>query len=165
MFVKIHERVMRTIRLHALWLALLAAVLVLFPFDWLSEVWPAFGRIFDRIFVSEREHTIGHATLFWLAGLLVLCSMPQLRRHPLLLHTPHSFGGIGRRVSPGPQQMANSKLWRWTRSQLRCAWVCAGLSACMDMVVAQGCSARKNEIEDTGQQIDGHAEAQRGRAA
>ena len=57
---------------------------MLFPFDWLSEVWPAFGRIFDRIFVSEREHAIGHATLFWLASLLVLCSMPQLRRHPLL---------------------------------------------------------------------------------
>lgn len=93
--MKTYGLVTRAIRARFLWLALLAAVLVLFPFDWLSEVWPAFGSIFDRVFVSEREHAIGHTTLFLLAGLLVLCAAPRLRWHPLLYAFILALGSLG----------------------------------------------------------------------
>lgn len=89
------ERITRVIRARFFWFALLAAVLVLFPFDWLSEVWPAFGSIFDRVFVSAREHEIGHTTVFLLAGVLVLCAVPRLRRHPLWYVLILALGAIG----------------------------------------------------------------------
>src|SRR6266568_2750750 len=93
--MKTSARFMGAIQLRFLWLALLAALVVLFPFDWLSEVWPAFGSLFDRIFVSAREHEIGHTTLFLLAGLLVLCSLPQLRRHPLIYTVIMILAAVG----------------------------------------------------------------------
>lgn len=68
-----------------LWaLALVAGVLVLFPFDWLANVWPAYAAIFDRVFVSAGSHMIGHALLFCIAGLLVLIAIPALRPRPVL---------------------------------------------------------------------------------
>ncbi|HZO71498.1 MAG TPA: hypothetical protein VFB60_04800 [Ktedonobacteraceae bacterium] len=93
--MKMHQRVMRAIQPYSLWLALLAAGLVLFPFDWLSEVWPPFGYIFDCVFVTAREHAIGHTTLFLLAGLLVLCSIARLRRAPLLYLLMMLLGSLG----------------------------------------------------------------------
>ena len=93
--MKISARFMKAIQSRFLWLALLAVILVLFPFDWLSEVWPAFGSLFDRIFVSAREHAIGHTTLFLIAGLLVFCAIPQLRRHPLLYTVIMTLGAVG----------------------------------------------------------------------
>lgn len=90
--MKIHKQNARSFML---WLAPLAALLVLFPFDWLSEVWPAFGHLFDQIFVSEREHALGHATLFTLAGLLVLGSMPRLRKKPVLYTLIMVVGALG----------------------------------------------------------------------
>lgn len=95
MFIKASMRFTRIIQSRLLWLALLAAVLVLFPFDWLSEVWPSFGSLFDRIFVSAREHAIGHTTLFLIAGLLMFCSMLQLRRHPLFYMVIMILGAVG----------------------------------------------------------------------
>ncbi|HLG64251.1 MAG TPA: hypothetical protein VKY19_20065 [Ktedonosporobacter sp.] len=89
------KRVTRATQPYSLWLALLAAILVLFPFDWLSEVWPPFGYIFDRVFVTAREHAIGHTTLFLLAGLLVLCSIPRLRRFLLLYLLIMLLGSLG----------------------------------------------------------------------
>lgn len=82
-WMKSYLQWLRSIQLPLFWLALLAAVLVLFPFDWLSDVWPAYAQIFDLIFATALAHEIGHATLFLLAGLLVLCSIPRLRKHPL----------------------------------------------------------------------------------
>lgn len=93
--MEIYERFIRAIQPHFLWLLLLAAGLVLFPFDWLSEVWPAFGHIFDQVFVSEREHAIGHTTIFLLAGLLILCSLPGLRRRPWLYALLMLLGACG----------------------------------------------------------------------
>ena len=93
--MKISPRWAGAIQSRFLWLALLAAILILFPFDWLSEVWPAFGSLFDRIFVSEREHALGHTIVFLLAGLLVFCSIPQLRRHPLLYTLIMILGAVG----------------------------------------------------------------------
>jgi hypothetical protein len=60
----------------------LAGVLVLFPFDWLADVWPAYAAVFDQVFSTARSHAIGHATIFGTAGLLVLIALPALRPRP-----------------------------------------------------------------------------------
>jgi hypothetical protein len=45
-----------------LWPLVIGAVLVLFPFDWLSNIWPAYQQVFERVFFGAREHHIGHST-------------------------------------------------------------------------------------------------------
>lgn len=60
----------------------LAGVLVLFPFDWLADVWPAYAAVFDQVFATVLSHAIGHATIFGIAGLLVLMALPGLRLRP-----------------------------------------------------------------------------------
>jgi hypothetical protein len=67
-----------------LWPLAIGLVLVLFPFDWLSNVWPAYRQVFDQVFVGAREHHIGHSTLFFIVGLILLLSFPALRTRPLL---------------------------------------------------------------------------------
>lgn len=74
---------MRTV-ITRLWLLAIGVVLVLFPFDWLSNVWPAYRQVFEQVFVGAREHHIGHSTLFFIVGLIVLLSFPALRTRPLL---------------------------------------------------------------------------------
>ncbi len=66
------------------WSLALGLAVVLFPFDWLSEAWPAFGAVFDRVFVTARDHAIGHTTLFFLLGMLALLSLTRLRLHPVI---------------------------------------------------------------------------------
>ncbi len=73
----------------------LAAGFVLFPFDWLANVWPAYGQIFDRVFVTARDHAIGHATLFFIAALLVLTAVPRLATRPPLYFALLILGSIG----------------------------------------------------------------------
>jgi hypothetical protein len=65
-----------------LWPLLVGLLIVLFPFDWLSEAWPAFGRLFDMVFVNARDHAIGHATMFLLISLVILFAVPALRSSP-----------------------------------------------------------------------------------
>ena len=67
-----------------LWPLAIGLVLVLFPFDWLSNAWPAYRQVFEQVFVSAREHHIGHSTLFFIVGLIVLLSFPALRTRPVL---------------------------------------------------------------------------------
>jgi hypothetical protein len=67
-----------------LWPIAIGLVLVLFPFDWLTNVWPAYRQVFEQVFVGAREHHIGHSTLFFIVGLLVLINFPALRSRPLL---------------------------------------------------------------------------------
>ncbi|MGH2478424.1 MAG: hypothetical protein ACRDHW_02040 [Ktedonobacteraceae bacterium] len=93
--MKNHTHVLRIIQSRYLWLALLAAVLVLFPFDWLSDVWPAYALVFERVFATVLAHEIGHTSIFLLAGLLILCAIPQLRRHPLLYALIMALGALG----------------------------------------------------------------------
>lgn len=93
--MKNHEQWMRVSGLRVLWLALPAAVLVFFPFEWLSNIWPAYARVFDRVFATMLAHEIGHATVFFLAGLLVLASIPRLRRYPLLYAAMMVLGLLG----------------------------------------------------------------------
>jgi hypothetical protein len=70
---------MRTL-LMRLWPLAIGLVLVLFPFDWLATVWPAYRQVF----VGAREHHIGHSALFFIVGLLVLINFPSLLSRPLL---------------------------------------------------------------------------------
>jgi VanZ family protein len=67
-----------------LWPFLIALAIVLFPFDWLTEVWPAYKQVFDRVFVTARDHAIGHSALFFLLGLFALVVSTALRIRPLL---------------------------------------------------------------------------------
>ncbi len=93
--MKNHGRFMGGSKSSFLWLALFAAVLVLFPFEWLSDVWPAYALVFDRVFATALAHEIGHATIFLLAGLLLLRSMPRLRRYPLFYMVILVLGALG----------------------------------------------------------------------
>ncbi len=61
----------------------LALSLVLFPFGWLGEQWPAFGFWIDWLFATELAHAIGHVCIFFGLGLLVLGLFPWLRTRPL----------------------------------------------------------------------------------
>ncbi|HEU5228035.1 MAG TPA: hypothetical protein VFU49_09510 [Ktedonobacteraceae bacterium] len=70
-------------------------VLILFPFEWLSDIWPAYALVFDRVFATPLAHEIGHMTIFLLAGLLVLCSIARLRRSPLLAMIVLILGALG----------------------------------------------------------------------
>lgn len=67
-----------------LWLLAIGLVLVLFPFDWLANIWPAYRQLFEQVFIGARQHHIGHSALFFIVGLLVLVSFPALRSRPLL---------------------------------------------------------------------------------
>jgi hypothetical protein len=51
-----------------------------FPFDWLSEVWPAFGAPFRMVFRNAHDHFVGHTIFFLIVGLLLLAYIPALRR-------------------------------------------------------------------------------------
>lgn len=57
-------------------------VILWFPFDWLSTVWPAFGVPFRQVFRNAHDHLIGHTVFFFLVGLLVLAIIPAWRRRP-----------------------------------------------------------------------------------
>ncbi len=80
---KSKKNFLRTIILR-LWPLPFALVLTLFPFDWLGNVWPAYRQVFDQVFVGAREHHIGHSTLFFIVGLLILICFSALRSRPLL---------------------------------------------------------------------------------
>jgi glycopeptide antibiotics resistance protein len=62
----------------------LALLLVLFPFGWLGEQWPAFGFWIDWLFATELAHAIGHGCIFFGLGLLLLWLFPWLRTRPPL---------------------------------------------------------------------------------
>lgn len=66
-----------------IWPLALGLAVVLFPFDWLADVWPMFRQAFEVVFVTARDHAIGHTTMFFLLGLLILLSLPLLRLRPL----------------------------------------------------------------------------------
>ncbi len=94
-----------------LWLLLVAIVVVLFPFDWLSQEWPAFGQVFDRVFVTARDHAIGHTTLFFIAALLVLFAVPVLRSRPVLYFILMVAGAIGEEAFQGLSKQQLPTIW------------------------------------------------------
>lgn len=110
--MKNHERYVKAIRLPVLWFVLLAAILVFFPFEWLSKIWPAYALVFDQVFATLPAHEIGHATVFLLAGLLVLFSISRLRRYPLLYAALMVVGLLGEEL------LQALSLHRWQLSSL-----------------------------------------------
>src|SRR5260370_4478082 len=90
---------LRTIVLR-LWPLAIALVLVLFPFDWLANVWPPYRQVFEQVFVGARAHHIGHSTLFFIVGLLVLVSFPSFLSRPLLYFVLLSSAGIPQESMP-----------------------------------------------------------------
>src|SRR5215467_11070838 len=64
------------------WPALALLAFLWFPFDWLSEVWPAFGVPFRMVFHNAHDHFVGHSIFFLVVGLLILSIVPALRRQP-----------------------------------------------------------------------------------
>jgi hypothetical protein len=66
--------------LRVAWPVLALLGLLWFPFDWLSEVWPAFGVPFRMVFRNAHDHFVGHTIFFLIVGLLLLAYIPALRR-------------------------------------------------------------------------------------
>jgi hypothetical protein len=64
------------------WPALALLAFLWFPFDWLSEIWPAFGVPFRMVFHNAHDHFVGHTVFFLIVGLLLLSLVPALRRKP-----------------------------------------------------------------------------------
>src|SRR4051794_32239825 len=62
---------------------LVLLVLTLFPFGWLGQLWPAFGRGLDYVFSTDGRHAVGHAALFCLLGLAALAGLPRLYARPV----------------------------------------------------------------------------------
>ncbi len=67
-------------------LMILAAMigLVIFPYGWLAQTWPAFAQVTNRLFSSELSRVIGHTTMFMLLGTAVLHIFPCLQRRQWL---------------------------------------------------------------------------------
>jgi hypothetical protein len=63
------------------WPVLLLLGILWFPFDWLSQTWPAFGVPFRAVFRNAHDHIVGHTIFFLVVGLLLLAYVPALR-HP-----------------------------------------------------------------------------------
>ncbi len=66
------------------WPVLLALSCVIFPFYWLSRAWIPFGYLFHLIFATPQAYIAGHIVLFCVVGLIMLLSMPALRKHAQL---------------------------------------------------------------------------------
>jgi hypothetical protein len=62
------------------WPILVLLAILWFPFDWLSEVWPAFGIPFRQVFHNARDHFVGHTIFFFIVGMLLLGVVPLLRK-------------------------------------------------------------------------------------
>ena len=93
-------------------LALLAAaVLVLFPFDWLGNVWPWYAQIFDVVFATALSHMIGHATIFFIASVLVLLSFPALRYRPVLYFAIMLVGAVGEEALQSLFKLTLPTIW------------------------------------------------------
>jgi len=86
------KRIPTTMRLVSL-LVLLA--LTLFPFGWLGERWPAFGRGLDQVFSTAGRHAVGHAALFCLLGCAALMVLPHLRARPVRYLSMLLLVGVG----------------------------------------------------------------------
>jgi hypothetical protein len=91
--------------------ALLAASLVLFPFDWLGDVWPAYALVFDRVFATALAHEVGHTTLFFIAGLLILLSFPRLRRRPALYLVIMALGAVSEEALQDLFKLSLPSIW------------------------------------------------------
>jgi len=77
---------------------LLLLGLILFPFGWLGQRWPAFGRVLDQVFSTDGRHAVGHAMLFCLLGLAALLVLPQIRTRPVRYLSMLLLVGVGQEL-------------------------------------------------------------------
>jgi hypothetical protein len=80
-----HKRSVSHILLFCLrygWSVLILLGILWFPFDWLSEVWPAFGIPFREVFHNAHDHFVGHTVFFFIIDMLILSIVPLLRCRP-----------------------------------------------------------------------------------
>ncbi len=68
-------------RLGRAWPLALGLLVIVFPFGWLGEIWPAFGVALGSIFRGLWGHMAGHFLLFFMVGIVLLQSLPWLRTH------------------------------------------------------------------------------------
>lgn len=80
------------------WPVALVLGCVLFPFYWLSKAWIPFGYIFSLIFATPQAYIAGHIVLFCLAGLIMLLTMPALRKHIHLYILSLMLGAFGEEI-------------------------------------------------------------------
>ncbi len=62
------------------WPVLILLGILWFPFDWLSQVWPAFGVPFRQVFRNAHDHFVGHTVFFFIIGTFILSLVPALRK-------------------------------------------------------------------------------------
>ena len=74
---------------------LVMLALTLFPFGWLGELWPAFGRGLDLVFSNDGRHAVGHAALFCLLGSAALAVFPCLYARPVRYLGMLLLAGVG----------------------------------------------------------------------
>ncbi len=73
----------------------LMLIAVLFPFGWLGQEWLPLGQVLYAVFPNAQRHAIGHSTMFFLLGLLLLAVLPGIRRRPLVYLGLILLAGIG----------------------------------------------------------------------
>jgi hypothetical protein len=89
------NRIPTSMRLAPL-LVLLA--LTLFPFGWLGQLWPAFGRGLAGVFSTDGRHALGHAALFCMLGLAALAVLPHLHARPVRYLVLLLLVGVGQEL-------------------------------------------------------------------
>lgn len=72
----------KALSLRRLWPLLALLALAFFPFGWLGEIWPIFGRLLGMAFSGVMVHAIAHSLIFCLIGLALLAIFPSLRQRP-----------------------------------------------------------------------------------
>ncbi len=65
-----------------------ALMFLWFPFDWLSEVFPAFGVPFRMVFRNAHSHFVGHSIFFFVIGSFSVSSAKSVtaKTNSLLCH-------------------------------------------------------------------------------
>ncbi|MCU0493307.1 MAG: hypothetical protein MUD01_17110 [Chloroflexaceae bacterium] len=71
----------RWLRMRRLAPLALVALLGLFPYGWLGEVFAPFGALAGLLFPTEAMHGVGHVLIFFSMGAALLGLFPALRRH------------------------------------------------------------------------------------
>jgi len=71
---------------------------VLFPFGWLGDQWPAFGRLLGAVFPTDGAHWVGHAAIFALLAWCALAAWPALLRRPGLFLALLMAGGASQEL-------------------------------------------------------------------
>ncbi len=81
--------------LRRFWPLVVLVGIILFPFGWLGELMPVVDRMLGAMFPDVNAHAVGHTSLFFFLGFVLLLIFPQLRLHPWRYITLLLIVGIG----------------------------------------------------------------------